>query len=163
MKKELKAREKANWGRVMWALGEEPRLSDLELVQGRLMALDPNNPQTHFAQLTVNGADPSCLAVWSLELQDPPCTQRQGGTAPALPYHATLYLHVTWRDRSCGPVDATALTNAISQQVKINTKHCFAAYDRKGKLVAGDPEAKVNVEEFWVVSEKPRSLAAVIP
>mmetsp|Transcript_32105 Transcript_32105/g.91034 ORF Transcript_32105/g.91034 Transcript_32105/m.91034 type:complete len:215 (+) Transcript_32105:629-1273(+) len=90
MKRELKARDKANWGKVSWGLAEEPRLSDLELVQGRMLALDPNNPKTHFVQMTV----------------------------------------------------------------KFSTKHKFAAYDRKGKLVAGKPEEVFPVQEFWVL-ERP--------
>lgn len=53
LKKELKGREMAKWGRVTWALAEEPRLSGVELMQARLLALDPQNPKTHFVQLTV--------------------------------------------------------------------------------------------------------------
>ena len=88
MKKEIKVRQSGGkWSKVQWGLAEEPRLSDVELLQARLLALDPNNAKTHFAQLTV----------------------------------------------------------------RIKTKHTFAAYDRKGRLVKGDPEASVGVEDTWVV------------
>jgi large subunit ribosomal protein L45 len=88
MKKEIKVRESGGkWAKVSWGLAEEPRLSNVELLQARLLALDPNNPKTHFAQLTVS----------------------------------------------------------------ITTKHTFAAYDKNGRIVAGDPEASVSVKDVWVV------------
>lgn len=34
--------------------------------------------------------------------------------------------------------------------VRIPSQQRFAAYDRQGRLVAGDPERAIEVEDFWV-------------
>lgn len=41
VKRQLKAREEGGWKHVEWSLVRKPPLKDLELVYGRLLALDP--------------------------------------------------------------------------------------------------------------------------
>lgn len=53
MKKQIKAREDGGWKRVDWALTQKPTLKEIEVVQGRLISVDPKNDNTGFAQLTV--------------------------------------------------------------------------------------------------------------
>ena len=53
MKKQIKAREDGGWKRVDWALTHKPTLKEIEVVQGRLISIDPKNDNTGFAQLTV--------------------------------------------------------------------------------------------------------------
>lgn len=38
--------------------------------------------------------------------------------------------------------------------LRILSKQKFAAYDKRGKLVAGDPDKELLVEDYWVF-EKP--------
>ncbi|KAL2636137.1 hypothetical protein R1flu_007616 [Riccia fluitans] len=52
-------------------------------------------------------------------------------------------------------VDKNNHDNAFVQlTVRINSKQKFAAYDKRGKLAAGDPEKELLVEDIWVF-EKP--------
>jgi large subunit ribosomal protein L45 len=53
MKKQIKQREEGGWARVDWALPSPPALKELEVVQGRMIAADPKDDATAFAQLTV--------------------------------------------------------------------------------------------------------------
>lgn len=86
MKRQIKAREEGGWARIDWAVTKPIEVRDLEVVQGRLIAIDPKNDNTGFAQLTV----------------------------------------------------------------KMPSQQRFAAYDAKGRLVAGNPEESVTVEDVWV-------------
>eukprot|EP00884_Botryococcus_braunii_P013147 jgi/Botrbrau1/21833/Bobra.0190s0047.1 len=52
-KKQLESREGAGWARVNWSLVRRPELWELEVVQGRMVAFDPKDDKTAFAQLTV--------------------------------------------------------------------------------------------------------------
>lgn len=87
MKREMKGRERAKWAKVTWELSEPLALSNVEVPQSRLLALDPNNTKTHFAQITV----------------------------------------------------------------RLQSQQRFAAYDKRGAKVAGDPATDVVVEDIWVV------------
>ena len=53
MKRQIKAREEGGWKKVEWALSGRPELKDIEVVQGRLIAIDTKDDNTGFAQLTV--------------------------------------------------------------------------------------------------------------
>lgn len=53
MKRQIKQREDGGWKRVQWAMTSTPTLQDIEVVHGRLIAADPKNDDTAFAQLTV--------------------------------------------------------------------------------------------------------------
>jgi large subunit ribosomal protein L45 len=53
MKKQLKTREDGGWARVEWELLKAPTLKEIEVVQGRLVSIDPKNDNVGFAQLTV--------------------------------------------------------------------------------------------------------------
>eukprot|EP00887_Chlorella_sp_A99_P000779 scaffold5.g779.t1 len=62
MKRQLKQREEGGWARVSWAMTQRPTLkqarrfrarAQVEVVHGRLIALDPKDDSTGFAQLTV--------------------------------------------------------------------------------------------------------------
>ena len=53
MKRQIKAREDGGWKRLEWALVQAPTLKEIEVVQGRLISIDPKNDNTGFAQLTV--------------------------------------------------------------------------------------------------------------
>lgn len=53
MKRQLKAREDGGWQRVEWELLQAPTLKEMEVVQGRLVSIDPKNDNVGFAQLTV--------------------------------------------------------------------------------------------------------------
>ena len=41
VKRQLKAREDGDWKRIEWSLVAEPSLRELEVVHGRLLAMDP--------------------------------------------------------------------------------------------------------------------------
>jgi hypothetical protein len=41
VKRQLKAREEGGWARIAWALEERPELNQMEVVHGRLLAIDP--------------------------------------------------------------------------------------------------------------------------
>ena len=41
VKRQLKAREDGDWKRIEWSLVAEPSLKELEVVHGRLLAMDP--------------------------------------------------------------------------------------------------------------------------
>lgn len=41
VKKQLRAREQGGWKRISWSLAAQPQQSDLELLRGRMLALDP--------------------------------------------------------------------------------------------------------------------------
>ncbi|KAK9903338.1 hypothetical protein WJX75_003173 [Coccomyxa subellipsoidea] len=87
VKAQLKAREEGGWKRVAWALARRPQLHELELVHARLIAANPKDARSSFAQLTV----------------------------------------------------------------RVRAAHKFAAYDGKRRLVAGDPEKEVPVQDVWVL------------
>jgi large subunit ribosomal protein L45 len=86
LKRQIKHREDAGWARVDWALPTPPTLREIEVVQGRMVAADPKDDATAFAQLTV----------------------------------------------------------------RFRSAQRFAAYDRRGRLVAGDPGAELWVDDHWV-------------
>ncbi|CAL8465265.1 g4800 [Coccomyxa elongata] len=87
VKAQLKAREDGGWKRVAWSLARRPQLNELELVHARLIAANPKDARSSFAQLTV----------------------------------------------------------------RVRAAHKFAAYDGKRRLVAGDPENEVPVQDVWVL------------
>ncbi|GAB4816777.1 hypothetical protein N2152v2_003823 [Parachlorella kessleri] len=86
MKRQLKQREDGGWARVEWGMSHVPTIKECQVVQGRVIALDPKDDSTGFVQLTV----------------------------------------------------------------KFPSKQRFAAYDRRGRLVAGDLEKEVAVVDHWV-------------
>ena len=53
MKRQLKVREEGGWKRVEWKMSIKPEMHTTEVVQGRMIAADPKNDDTAFAQLTV--------------------------------------------------------------------------------------------------------------
>lgn len=56
MKRQLKVRSEGGWTRIAWSMeenGEDGARPRIEVVQGRLIAIDPKNDSTGFAQLTV--------------------------------------------------------------------------------------------------------------
>lgn len=56
MKRQLKVRSEGGWTRIEWRMeesGEDGGLPRIEVVQGRLIAIDPKNDSTGFVQLTV--------------------------------------------------------------------------------------------------------------
>ncbi|CAK0786856.1 hypothetical protein CVIRNUC_010070 [Coccomyxa viridis] len=52
-KAQLKAREDGDWKRVEWSLARRPLLHELEVVHGRMIAPNPKDEQSAYAQLTV--------------------------------------------------------------------------------------------------------------
>ncbi len=44
LKRELRQREAAGWARVHWGLPQPPQLSEMEVVHGRLIYLNPKVP-----------------------------------------------------------------------------------------------------------------------
>ena len=64
MKKQLKAREEGGWKRIEWNMSVHPELHTTEVVQGRLIAADPKNDDTAFAQLTVKFSSSQKFAVF---------------------------------------------------------------------------------------------------
>ena len=86
MKRQIKAREDGGWKRVHWELVKKPTLKEIEVVQGRLISIDPKDDNTGFAQLTA----------------------------------------------------------------RLKTRQKFAAYDSRGKLVAGSLDDDIAVDDFWV-------------
>mmetsp|Transcript_30433 Transcript_30433/g.76073 ORF Transcript_30433/g.76073 Transcript_30433/m.76073 type:complete len:245 (+) Transcript_30433:621-1355(+) len=65
LKKELKGRERAKWGKVVWGMEQPLTASNVEVLQARLLALDPNNTKTHFAQITVRLTSYQQFAAYS--------------------------------------------------------------------------------------------------
>ncbi|CAL5222260.1 g4597 [Coccomyxa viridis] len=53
VKAQLKAREDGDWKKVEWSLVRRPHLHELEVVHGRLIAQNPKDEKSAFAQLTV--------------------------------------------------------------------------------------------------------------
>lgn len=86
MKRQIKQRQAGGWARVEWSLLQPPTLGEIEVVHGRLIAIDPKDDSTGFAQLTV----------------------------------------------------------------RFKSAQAFAAFDRRGRLVAGAPEQGVQVDDCWV-------------
>lgn len=65
MKRQLKQREEGGWARVAWALTQRPTLKEMELCHARLIALDPKDDNTGFAQLTVRVPSRQRFAAYS--------------------------------------------------------------------------------------------------
>lgn len=86
MKRQIKARLDGGWDKVHWCLSSAPAINQVEVVHARLIAADPKDDSTAFAQLTV----------------------------------------------------------------RIPSGQTFAAYDTKGRQVAGDPEKEIRVNDHWV-------------
>jgi len=86
MKRQIKQREDGGWARIQWSMPSPPPINQIEVVHGRLIAADPKNDDTAFAQLTV----------------------------------------------------------------RFRSGQLFAAYDSRGKLVAGGSGEETQVEDYWV-------------
>ncbi|KAK9796971.1 hypothetical protein WJX73_002111 [Symbiochloris irregularis] len=74
MKQQIKSREDGGWARTVWALAERPALSDLELVRGRLVIIDPKDETSGFAQLTLR-----IRSRHNLRIKDPVSCWRVAG------------------------------------------------------------------------------------
>ncbi|KAK9823749.1 hypothetical protein WJX72_005137 [[Myrmecia] bisecta] len=67
LKRELKAREAGGWHSVRWALVERPPLKKVEVVHGRLVAINPKDDKSAFAQLTVRFKSQQTFAAYNAQ------------------------------------------------------------------------------------------------
>ncbi|KAG0554154.1 hypothetical protein KC19_12G067500 [Ceratodon purpureus] len=131
MKKELKHREQA-WARVHWELVGP--LKSIRTLQGRLIGIDQKNMDTAFAQLTLRIIS-NQVRFWkylSIRLH-------------LICFHA-VHCTLEIQRQHFWPLellDTLRMLNYVFVQK-------FAAYDKHGKLVAGDPEKELKVEDIWV-------------
>ena len=91
-------------------------------------------------QRTARSSHPArkLLAGWQSRHQREP---RRRLPTPAKPPPTHSFLTPPLQDDSTGFVQLT---------VRIPSVQRFAAYDRRGRLAAGDPYARVAVEDHWV-------------
>lgn len=176
MKKQLKQREDGGWARVEWAMSYTPTLKEVEVVHGRLISLDPKvsfgvESIASFCNATikresgvihdrlisvdpkvrlktqcaeqheeVRGLLPNVGFMW-ISMRTPPQTSPLPLPCPALasnpPSPSPPLAWPALQDDSSGFAQFT---------IKFPSRQRFAAYDKRGKVVAGGMDKEVAGE-----------------
>ncbi|KAH6559421.1 hypothetical protein KP509_1Z008900 [Ceratopteris richardii] len=77
--------------------------------------------------------------------------KRRDGIWHRVEWKLTSPVRINTLQARIAAVDPKDLEKAFIQvTVMIKSKQSFGAYDRAGKLVAGDPEKQIDVEDIWV-------------